>query len=68
MYFGDQFSVYCGVGEELSVLSRLPFCLTDCVFVLQKLLSFRRSHLFIVALSVSDYCAIIREWSPLPMH
>ena len=45
-----------------------------CCFVLltfpllQKSLSFRRSHLLIIALSVFATEVIFRKWSPVPMH
>ena len=37
-------------------------------FAFQKLLSFMRSHLFIVDLSVCAIGVIFKEWSPVPMH
>ena len=37
-------------------------------FALQKLLSFRRSHLLIVSLSVCADGVIFRKWFPVPMH
>ena len=36
-------------------------------FALQKLLSFRRSHLLIVALSVCATGVLFRKWSPVPI-
>ena len=36
-------------------------------FALQKLLSFRRTHLFIVALIVCATRVLPRKWSPVPM-
>lgn len=45
------------------------FCLIDCVsFALQKLLSFEKSHLLILALSVSATGVIFRKWSFVPIH
>ena len=55
------------VGEDLFPFCRLPFCLTDSVLCLQKLFSFRRSHLLIVNLSVCATGVIFRKWSPVPM-
>ena len=43
------------------------FVLLTVSFALQKLLSFRRSHLFIVALIVCATGVIHRKWSPVPM-
>ena len=43
------------------------FVLMTVSFALQKLLSFRRSHLFIVALSVCATGVIFRKWSPVTM-
>ena len=43
------------------------FVLLTVSFALQKLLSFRRSHLFIVALIVCATGVICRKWSPVPM-
>ena len=37
-------------------------------FALQKLFSFRRSHLLIVALRVCSAGVIFRMWSPVPMR
>ena len=37
-------------------------------FALQKLLSFRRSHLLIVSLSVCAAGVVVRKWSLVPMH
>ena len=36
-------------------------------FALQKLLNFRRSHLFIVSLIVCATRVLLRKWSPVPM-
>ena len=43
------------------------FVLLTVSFALQKLLSFRRSHLLIVSLSVCAAGVIFRKWSPVPM-
>ena len=43
------------------------FVLMTVSFALQKLLSFRRSHLFTVALVVCATGVICRKWSPVPM-
>ena len=43
------------------------FVLMTVSFALQKLLSFRRSHLFIVALIVCATGVLPRKWSPVPM-
>ena len=42
--------------------------LSDCVLCLQKLLSFRRPHLLIVALSVYATGVIFRKWPPVPIR
>ena len=44
------------------------FVLLTVSFALQKLLSFRRSYLLIIALSVCATGVIFRKWSPVPMH
>ena len=43
------------------------FVLLTASFALQKLLSFRRFHLFIVALGVCDTGVIFRKWSSVPI-
>ena len=43
------------------------FVLLTVSFALQKLLSFRRSHLFIVSLIVCTTGILPRKWSPVPM-
>ena len=68
VYFGDHLSVLCGVEEDLFLFCRLPFFLLVISFALQKLLSFRKSHLLIVALSVCATGVIFRKWSPVPMR
>ena len=64
VYFGDQTSVWCGVGEDLLPFCRLSFCLVD----VRVLFSFRRSHLLIVSLSVCAVGVIFRKWFPVPMR
>ena len=54
------------MGGNLLVLC-CHFVLLTMSFVFQKLLSFRRSHLLIVSLSVCDTGAIFKKWSPVPM-
>ena len=44
------------------------FVLLAMSFALQKLFSFRRSHLLIVSLSVCAAGVIFRKWFPVPMH
>ena len=44
------------------------FVLLTESFVLQKLFSFRRSHLLIVSLSVFAAGFIFKKWSPVPMR
>ena len=44
------------------------FVLLTVSFALQKLFSFRRSHLLIVSLSVCAAGVLFRKWSPVPMH
>ena len=44
------------------------FVLLNMSFPLQKHLSFRRSHLLIVSLSVCAAGVIFRKWSPVPMR
>ena len=44
------------------------FVLLTMSFALQKLFNFRRSRLFIVALSVCATSVIFRKWSPVSMH
>ena len=44
------------------------FVLLTVSFVLQRLFSFKRSHLFIISLSVCATGIIFRKGSPLPMH
>ena len=44
------------------------FVLLTMSFALQKLFSFRRSHLLIVSLSVCATGVIFRKWSPVPKH
>ena len=44
------------------------FVLLTMSFALQKLFSFRRSHLLIVFLSVCAAGAIFRKWFPVPMR
>ena len=44
------------------------FVLLTVSFDLQKLLSFRRSHLLLVALSVCATEVIFRKWFPVPMR
>ena len=43
------------------------FVLLTMSFALQKLFSFRRSHLLIVSLSVCATGVIFRKWSPVPV-
>ena len=43
------------------------FVLLTVSFALQKLLSFSRSHLFIVSLIVCTPGVLLRKWSPLPI-
>ena len=43
------------------------FVLLTVSFALQKLLSFSRSHLFIVSLNVCAPGVLLRKWSPVPM-
>ena len=43
------------------------FLLLNMSFALQKLLSFRRSHLLIVSLSVCAVGVLFRKWFPVPM-
>ena len=43
------------------------FVLLTVSFALQKLFSFRRSHLLIVSLSVCAAGVIFKKWSPVPM-
>ena len=43
------------------------FVLLTVSFALQKLLCFRKSHLFIVALIVCATRVLPRKWSPVPM-
>ena len=54
-------------GEDLFPFCRLLFCLT-VLFALQKLFSFRESHLFIVALNICVTGVILGKWIPIPMH
>ena len=44
------------------------FVLLTMSFALQKLYSFRMSHLLIVSLSVCAAGVIFRKWPPVPMH
>ena len=44
------------------------FVLLTVSFALQKLFSFRRSHLLIVSLSVCAPGVIFKKWSPVPMR
>ena len=68
MYFGDQSFVWCGIGEDIFPFSRQSFCLIWCVFCFTEASSFRRYHLFTVALSVCATGAILMNCSPVPMH
>ena len=43
------------------------FVLLTVFFALQKLLSFRRSHLLIIALSVCAAGVLFRKWFPVPV-
>ena len=43
------------------------FVLLTVSFALQKRLSFRRSHLFIVSLIVCATVVLLRKWSPVPI-
>ena len=43
------------------------FVLLTVFFALQKLLSFRRSHLFIASLIVCATGVLLRKWSPVPI-
>ena len=44
------------------------FVLLTVFFVLQTLLSFRTSHLLIVALCVCATVVLFKKWTPVPMH
>ena len=44
------------------------FVLLTMSFALQKLFSFRRSHLLIVSLNVYTAGVTFRKWFPVPMH
>ena len=44
------------------------FVLLTVSFALQKLFSFRRSHLLIFSLSVRAAGVLFRKWFPVPMH
>ena len=59
--------IWCGLGKGLFPFSRLPFCLSDCVLCFTETSQFRRSHLFIVSLSVCATMVIFRKWSPVSM-
>ena len=57
---------------EITLLSNLGLVKifshsVDLSFVLQKLFSFRRSHLLIVSLDVCAAGVIFRKWFPVPM-
>ena len=68
VYFGDQTSVCCGVSEDLFPFCRLSFFfLLTMSFALQKVFSFRRSHLLIVSLSVCAAGVLFRKWFPVSM-
>ena len=67
MYFGNQPSVRCGVKIFFYSVGYC-FVLFIMSFPLQKLLSFRRFYLLIVALSVCADDVIFMKWSPVPMH
>ena len=44
------------------------FVLLTVSFALQKCFNFRKSHLFIIALSICAASVIVRKWSPVPIH
>ena len=55
----------------VKIFSHSPGCLVVWLtvsFVLLNLLSFRRSHLIIIVLSVYATGVIFRKWSHVPMH
>ena len=56
-----------GLVKIFSLSEGSLFVLLTVSFALQKLLSFRRSHLFIVTLIVSAIVVLRRKWSPVPM-
>ena len=68
MYFGDEPSVKCEIDEELFPLCRLRFCHIFLDLCLAEVLSFRRSHLLTVTLSVCATGVTFRKLSPVIMH
>ena len=66
VHFAYQFTVQCGVGEDLFPFCRLSFCLVDCILCL--LLSFSRSYLLMVSQSVCATGIIFRKCSPVSMR
>ena len=67
VYFGDQSSVQCGVGEDLSPLCRLPFCVVDGVLWFTEAFQFQEVP-FIVSFCVCGTGVVFRMWSPVPMR
>ena len=68
IYFGDQPSVICGLVKIFYHSVGCCFVLFSMLFILQKLFSFRKSHLLIVPFSVCVTGVIFRKWSPVSMH
>ena len=57
-----------GLMKIFSHSVRCLFVLLTVYFAIQKLLSFRRSRLFINVHIVCAIRVIFRKWSPVPMH
>ena len=66
MYFEDHTSDV-GLVKIFSHSVGCSCVLLSMFFALQKLFSFRKSHLLIVSLSVCATRVIFRKWSPVPM-
>jgi hypothetical protein len=58
----------CRDGEDIFLFCGLSFCFIESVLALQKLMSFMRSHLFIVDLNACAISIVLRKSSPMPMH
>ena len=68
IYFGDQSSVECGVGEDLFPLCRLPFCPFNGVLCLREAFQFHEVSFLIVDLSAWVIGVLFRKLSPMPVY
>ena len=68
VYFVDQPSVWCRVGEDLFPFCRLSFCLVDCVICFTEAFLFQEVPFFNCFSQCLCYWGYIKKLSPVPMN